>query len=168
MEIVYKDSKQDIFKSECECITNPVNSIGIMGAGLAKKFLQRYPKQCEHFNQDCKDRQEYQKEHFKDGIIWVTPELYLPGGFTFADGETPYSILMFTTKRHWAEKSRLEYIEEGLFYAFEDLNKAGIQSVAFPALGCGLGGLKRDDVFEIIESKTDQYFKGNKVEIYEG
>jgi hypothetical protein len=50
-------------------------------------------------------------------------------------------FLLFPTRRHWREKSDIGGIEKGLQWIRDNYRREGIQSLAIPALGCGLGGL---------------------------
>lgn len=60
-------------------------------------------------------------------------------------------ILNFPTKRHWQDRSLLIDIEDGLRNLAKNYQSMGIQSLALPPLGCGLGGLNWDDVKPLIE-----------------
>jgi O-acetyl-ADP-ribose deacetylase (regulator of RNase III) len=71
---------------------------------------------------------------------------------------------MFPTKINWRNPSQYDYIDQGLPKAFELLNNRKIKSVAFPALGCGLGGLREDRVIDIIKQHANAY--SGHVEIY--
>lgn len=128
-----------IFDSDCQTLVNPVNCVGVMGAGLAKQFKDRYPEMFEAYRRTC-NKKALQPGDF---IMW--------GGHNFSEPEKNKRILCFPTKVHWLHPSRPEYIREGLKairYEYEDLE---ITSIAMPALGCGLGGLKWDEVKPLIE-----------------
>jgi O-acetyl-ADP-ribose deacetylase (regulator of RNase III) len=65
-------------------------------------------------------------------------------------------VILFPTKDHWHDPSRLEWIESGLEYLRAKaldysywFREGG--TVATPALGCGLGGLSFDSVRPLIE-----------------
>ena len=117
-----KTAAGDIFKSEAECIVNPVNCIGVMGKGLALKFKRKYNKMFIDYVMRCREGQ------VKTG----QPYLYK------AEGRL---ILNFPTKQHWRDPSKLEYIEAGLKYFARNYRTWEITSIAFPKLGCGCGGL---------------------------
>ena len=51
-------------------------------------------------------------------------------------------FLLFSTKRKWRDNSRIEDIEAGLAWCKDHCIAEGVQSLAIPALGCGLGGLE--------------------------
>lgn len=140
----------DIFKSEAEAILNPVNTVGIMGKGLAWQFKTRYPENYEKYVQKCKS------EEFTVG----SDLLYIK--------EKEKIIVNFPTKKHWREKSKIEYIQIGLKKLEELLIKENIRSVAIPPLGAGNGGLKWEDVKkEILIFEKNLKDKDIRVIIYE-
>ena len=61
----------------------------------------------------------------------------------------------------------MEYVESGLKYLAKNYDKLGIKSVAIPALGCGLGGLKWEEVKEKILSILSELDNNINIEIYE-
>jgi O-acetyl-ADP-ribose deacetylase (regulator of RNase III) len=64
----------------------------------------------------------------------------------------PRYLINFPTKRHHREPSYLEDIESGLVALVEMVANLGIDSLAIPALGCGLGGLDWARVRPLIEN----------------
>lgn len=44
---------RDIFRTDCVAIVNPVNCKGVMGAGLAKIFKEKYPEVFEKYYKAC-------------------------------------------------------------------------------------------------------------------
>ena len=61
--------------------------------------------------------------------------------FVFETGAMfPKHIINFPTENHYRDKSRMEYIESGLSALVDEIEKRAIESIAIPALGCGLGG----------------------------
>lgn len=122
----------DIFNSRCSVIVNPVNCRGVMGAGLALKFKQRYPEMYEQYVKDC-----------QRGILDIDmPTLWK---------DRDHWVMNLATKRDWRNPSRLEYIALGLERFVSFYQDAGVQSIAFPKLGCGLGQLDWSEVKEIME-----------------
>ncbi|HRE46672.1 MAG TPA: macro domain-containing protein [Aggregatilineales bacterium] len=57
---------------------------------------------------------------------------------------------MFPTKRHWREHSDIEGIERGLEWIITHYETEGITSLALPALGCGEGKLRWEDVGRLL------------------
>lgn len=129
----------DIFSSPCMTIVNPVNTVGVMGKGLALQFKERYPKIMDNYTARC-----------KDGSFTVGKLLMYTAS---SDGR---NILLFPTKKDWREPSKLEYIEAALDKLVGNLGKLkkdenGIVTIAFPPVGCGLGGLNWSDVRKLFE-----------------
>ena len=61
-------------------------------------------------------------------------------------------ILSFPTKAEWRRPSHLDYIESGLSATADLLyNYSSVESVAFPKLGTGLGGLAWKDVQSLMD-----------------
>jgi O-acetyl-ADP-ribose deacetylase (regulator of RNase III) len=136
----------DLFESHAECLVNAVNTVGVMGAGIAADFKRRYPSMFESYKTQCENGQ------LKIGTLMF----YKP------KNDTDKVVCLFPTKEHWANPSRTEYIEAGL-RAFVRFHKEwNIRSIAFPKLGCGLGGL--DWEYEV-KPLMEKYLTGLDVEI---
>lgn len=128
----------DIFESKCSTIVNTVNCVGVMGKGIALKFKEAYPEMYLDYAKKC-----------AAGLIKVgTPYIYRN-----ADGR---KILNFPTKDHWRSPSRLSYIVDGLNWFIENYKEYDIDSIAFPPLGCGNGGLTWDVVGPVMYQKLSQ------------
>lgn len=141
--------QKKLFDSSMQTFTNTINTVGVMGAGIAKQFKARFPDMFEDYKQKC-ERQEVQTGQ---------PYLWKP-----ADAETAW-VLNFPTKQHWRGKSEIQWIEEGLDYLLQHYREWNIQSLAVPALGCSLGGLKWEQVKPVMEHYLSQM--DIPVEIYE-
>lgn len=122
----------DIFDSKAQVIVNPVNTVGIMGKGLALGFKARYPDMFLRYQVECNSK------NFTVGKLMLcqTPDRF---------------VLLFPTKEHWRDASKLEYIEAGLAKLVNTYAAKGITSIAFPKLGCGNGGLHWEDVKPVME-----------------
>ncbi len=117
----------NIFNDSADAITNPVNLVGVMGAGLALAFKQRHPKMFYEY-----------RALLVDG--------HLAAGKPALSRRDSRPILLFPTKRHWREPSRLEDISAGLDCVADNTLFWDLRSLAIPPLGCGLGGLAIADV----------------------
>ena len=133
----------------CEVIANPINCVGVMGGGLALAFKKKYPEHFETYKKMC------QNGEIKVGELYVV------------DGDEKHKVLLFPTKIHWKNPSLMEYVESGLEYLVKNYDKMGIKSIAIPALGCGLGGMKWEDVKEKIISILSEIDDKVEIEIYE-
>lgn len=122
----------NIFNSGCLALVNPVNCCGVMGAGLAKEFKERFPDMFGMYQIACKNKQ------LELGKIWVWLE---------QDGKL---IINFPTKHHWTDKSQLINIDKGLAELSQFCKNHKVPSIAIPALGAGLGGLKTESVMSLV------------------
>ncbi len=114
--------KGSLFESPAKVLVNTVNTVGVMGRGIAKTFKEIYPEMFSQYQQLC------EKRELQTGKLW----LY----------RTEHKwILNFPTKVHWRQPSKLEYIEQGLVKFVSAYPALGITSIAFPQLGCGNGEL---------------------------
>lgn len=140
----------DMFFSGMQTLTISVNLQGIMGKGLASRAKYQFPDVYVVYQDACRTKQLtatqpyiYKREASLDEEL---ADLSLPLS-------TPNSVkwlLLFATKRKWRDNSRLEDIEGGLDWLRNNFKQEGIQSLAMPALGCGLGNLDWSDVGPIM------------------
>lgn len=115
----------NIFESEMQVLVNPVNTVGVMGKGLAKQFKINYPEMFKAYKTQC------------DEETLTVGKLHL----FHTDDKW---VLNFPTKAHWRSKSKLDYVEVGLQEFVKVYEQENVESIAFPMLGCGLGDLDWD------------------------
>ena len=115
-------SNGTVFNTDAKAIVNTVNCKGVMGAGIALEFQLRYPKMYEDYKSKC-----------ENGDIRIGEVDY------YDSGEN--TIINFPTKYDFKFPSRLEWVEAGLKNFVETYERHNIESVAFPKLGAGRGGL---------------------------
>lgn len=140
-----------IFESGVQCVVNPINCVGTMGAGLALEFKKRYPQMFRFYVEACN------KKEIKPGSVWPWRERRLEE-ITLPDGSVvlePEWIMNFATKNHWSKPSKLEWIASGLDDLKNRVTMNGIESIALPALGCGYGGLNFDAVQTLVHEKLN-------------
>ena len=136
----------DIFESRAQTLINTVNTVGIMGKGIALGFRKRFPEMFNDYVVRC-ERQE---------LRLGRPYLYRR--------VTPPNIINFPTKEHWRSVSRLSDIVEGLNYLAEHIREWQIASLAVPPLGCGEGKLEWRVVGPTLYRELDHM--GIPVELY--
>ena len=128
----------NLLESDAEALVNTVNTVGVMGKGIALMFKERFARNFRLYADACK------ASEVVTGTMFVTEIGELTG---------PRWIINFPTKRHWRAPSRIEWVEEGLRDLRRVLEERGIGSVAIPPLGAGNGGLKWSDVRACIENE---------------
>lgn len=130
-------AKGNLLDAAVEALVNTVNTEGVMGKGVALQFKRAYPENYGAYRAAC-----------------ARGDVQIGRTFVYDTGQLhgPRWIINFPTKRHWRNKSRLADIEAGLSDLRRTLEQFEIHSVALPALGSGLGGLRWDDVRPRIEA----------------
>lgn len=133
----------DIFSSPAQVIVNTVNTMGVMGKGLALSFKKKYPDMFKAYQIAC------DKKQLMIGKLLL---FYAPDHW----------ILLFPTKENWRYPSKIEYLEKGLQKFVNTYAQKNITSIAFPRLGCGNGELNWDDVKPIME----KYLKNLPIDVF--
>ncbi len=127
----------NLLDSRTDAVVNTVNTVGIMGKGIALMFKEAFPANFREYEAACK------RGDVRTGKMFVTERPTLMG--------PPRWIINFPTKQHWRGKTRLEWIEGGLQDLRSVILDKKIQSIALPPLGCGNGGLEWRAVRPVIE-----------------
>lgn len=133
--------KKNILNVEAEALVNSVNTVGIMGKGVALAIKEAFPENYKLYRKVCEEKL------FDIGKIFVTET-----GQMF-----PKYIINFPTKKHWKNPSKYEWIEEGLNSLSDWLDENKIKSIVIPPLGSGNGKLDWKKVKPIILSHLDKY-----------
>ena len=117
----------------------PTNTLGRMGAGLAREFARRY----RHGGLEDAYRTACQRGEVQPARVWLwSPPWGLLGG--------PPLVVCLPTKRDWRDPSRLDDVNDALDDLARRVPEWGICALAVPALGCGHGGLAWDQVEPLI------------------
>ena len=134
----------NMFESPAQVLVNTVNTVGVMGKGIALTFKKVYPDMYKNYRYYCENKQ------FEMGKLYLYKT---PGKW----------ILNFPTKINWRNPSKIEYIEQGLKKFVASYKEKGIKSIAFPKLGCGNGGLN----FEThVKPLMDKYLSNLDINVY--
>jgi len=134
----------DLFASPAKVLVNTVNTVGVMGKGIAYDFKRVYPEMFGLYQRFCENRQ------FDVGKLWIY--------------KTSHKwILNFPTKKHWRNKSKTEYIRSGLRKFVDTYDSKGIVSISFPMLGCGNGELEWDSQ---VQPLMEEYLRPLPIDIY--
>lgn len=131
----------DLLESECQTLVNTVNTVGVMGKGIAATFKSRFPDMYADYRRRCEITDPLDPRK----VVLGRPYLYRPDPRQLSIGEetsAPKQIVNFPTKEHWRGKSSLGAIITGLDVLANKFEEWQIESIAVPPLGCGHGGLE--------------------------
>ncbi len=136
----------DMFFSTLQTLTISVNLQGVMGKGLASRAKYQFPDVYVAYQDSCRSKRVTATRPYLYKREGSLDEELADHGSDLHTANAVKWFLLFATKRKWRENSRLEDIEGGLDWVRRNFQKEGIESLAMPALGCGLGGLDWKDV----------------------
>ncbi|RDH42138.1 type II toxin-antitoxin system antitoxin DNA ADP-ribosyl glycohydrolase DarG [Zooshikella ganghwensis] len=126
----------NLLDADVEALVNTVNTVGVMGKGIALMFKERFPENMQAYAKACK------LGEVVVGRMFITQTNELMG---------PKWIVNFPTKQHWRAKSQMSWIESGLMDLRQFIVESQVQSIAIPPLGAGNGGLDWQQVKPKIE-----------------
>jgi O-acetyl-ADP-ribose deacetylase (regulator of RNase III) len=129
-------SHGNLLTADAEALVNTVNTVGVMGKGIALQFKRAYPANYAAYRAACA------AQEVRLGRMHVFDSARL--------GPRRY-VINFPTKGHWRSASKIADIRAGLTDLVRVVRERGISSVALPALGCGNGGLDWAEVRPLIE-----------------
>lgn len=134
----------NLFESPAQVLVNTVNTVGVMGKGIALEYKRLFPEMFREYQKLCEaGRMDIGRLHlYRTRGKWV---------------------LNFPTKQHWRSPSRLEYVEAGLRTFDGMYAEAGIHSIAFPPLGCGHGLL---DFATEVRPLMEKYLKPLPIAVF--
>lgn len=132
-----KFTQGNLLEARAEALVNTVNTVGVMGKGIALMFKERFTENMRLYAAACKAKQ------VETGKMFITEVHELDG---------PRWIVNFPTKQHWKAPSKMVWVEEGLQDLRRFLIEKQVKSIAIPPLGAGNGGLEWAEVREQIES----------------
>jgi O-acetyl-ADP-ribose deacetylase (regulator of RNase III) len=135
---VIREAHGNLLQADVDALVNTVNTVGVMGKGIALQFKRAYPENFDTYEAACRNHE------------------VVPGRvFVYRTGQMsrPHFILNFPTKTHWRAKSKIADIESGLRDLRRIILELEISSIAVPPLGCGNGGLSWLDVRPLIHQQ---------------
>lgn len=137
----------DFFDYDADIRVNTVNCVGIMGAGVALLFKNKYPDMFKEYVKLCKEGE------LKPGkpVVWHGGDML----------SKKVDIINFPTKDDWRDPSEYSYVETGLEWLSDYLSDKNGKVVTLPALGCGHGGLQ----WERVKSLIAEYLSDSPAEI---
>lgn len=137
----------NVLNHEAQTVTCPVNTVGVMGAGLARVMRNRIPGLNRHYKDLCN-----------------VGDLMVGKCFTYeVPNQEDKQVLIFPSKEDWKDDSKVEFIESGLQYLLKNYKKLNITSLAIIPVGCGLGKL---DYAKQVKPLFDKYLNQMDIDVY--
>jgi O-acetyl-ADP-ribose deacetylase (regulator of RNase III) len=141
----------NLLDAKVEAVVNTVNTVGVMGKGIALMFKEAFPANFQAYEDACK------RKEVRIGRMFVTERRAFEG---------PRWIINFPTKKHWWQPSKMEWIVEDLQDLRRVIREHNIRSIALPPLGAGNGQLDWREVrVEIQRGLAD--LEGVDIIVYE-
>ena len=137
----FTEANGNLLEADVDALVNTVNTVGVMGKGIALQFKNAFPGNYAAYRRACEE------ETVRLGEMFV---------FETGSLSRPRWIINFPTKQHWRARSRLQHIESGLAALCATIRECEIRSIAVPPLGCGSGGLDWADVLPLILTRLDE------------
>ena len=121
----------DMFTSDAPALGHGVNCVGVMGAGVAKQFREKYPHNFINYRGAC------QTKVLKPGMVHVNKE---NGKF----------ILNMATQNMPGADATYPRVFEAALNAAQGAVAKGIDRVAIPEIASDIGGLKWEYVAVVL------------------
>src|ERR1700722_2208933 len=112
--IIYKIG--NILDAKVDVLVNTVNTVGVMGKGIALKFKNEFPENYKKY------KEAVIRNEISVGKVQIVPVNELSG--------VKY-IVNFPTKAHWRYPSKIQWIKDGLKDLHEKIQALNIESIAF-------------------------------------
>jgi O-acetyl-ADP-ribose deacetylase (regulator of RNase III) len=135
---VITEASGNLLTADADALVNTVNTVGVMGKGIALQFKRAYPEMFKDYARAAKAGE------VRLGEMHIWPTGLMTG---------PRYIINFPTKGHWKSSSKLADVECGLDDLVNVIRRLEIQSIAVPPLGCGHGGLDWNVVGPLIRRR---------------
>ncbi len=140
-----RQERGDLFTYPCDALVIPVNwttkrnGDAVMGAGVALQAAKRWPELPRHLGMSIHVAGGPAPEHYvmsKDGV----------------------HVVCFPTKGDWRMLADVAAIKIQAPVLVRMADRFDWQTIALPRLGCGLGGLRWEDVEPVLAPILDERF----------
>ena len=137
----------NLWTIQSDAYAHGCNMKGLMGHGIAVQFRQRYPQMYKSYKSFCDDKQATL------GSFFFWPRV--------ADQAPVYNL--FTQVRP-GKDGRLEACYAAFCAMFNHAQQNDISTIAMPAIGCGIAGLRWKDVkFNLEQAVEKSDFNGEVI-----
>jgi O-acetyl-ADP-ribose deacetylase (regulator of RNase III) len=134
----FTERRGDLFSSKAAAIGHGVNTKGLMGAGIAAAFRAAYP------------------DMYKEYRLLCTEGLLNPGDI-FPYKTRTHTVINIASQEHPGPDAKIEWLQQGVGRALEHCRKRGLDSLALPRIGCGIGGLNWSEVRTVLQALSSVY-----------
>lgn len=125
---MFREVEGDLFEMNVDAIGHGVNVRGLMGAGIAKPFGEKYPLMKEEYVLMCKANDFHPGDVFK---------------YYVGDGKWIYNL---ASQKEPGADARIPWLSQSAHTMMVHAHRYGVKEIALPAIGCGIGGLDYHDV----------------------
>ena|SRR5687768_1165774 len=137
MPVKYVSGDLFMNKFGVQALAHGCNCQGIMGAGIAVGFRERYPAMYEEYRRLCKAKPR--QFNLGDAFLWKSKD-------------RPWVFNLATQEDIWRARATYEFVEQALRTMRRSADSEGIKTIAMPRIGAGHGGLSWNKVREIVQS----------------
>ena len=127
---LFADKRVINFAHGCNCA-------GAMGKGIALQFKKTWPQMYLEYKKMCSNG---------DFVL----------GDVFVWEDHPHKIFNLGTQKSWRTKATLNAVESSLKAMLKSAEDMGVNHIALPQIGAGLGGLKWIDVKAVINKLSEK------------
>lgn len=129
----------DLFTSAAPALGQGVNVYGVMGAGIAVRFRSEYPDMYEEYAARCASK------------------ALTPGRVFYWHADDKADVYNIASQDAPGRNARLEWLEDGLGRALKHAKERGLDRIALPLIGCGIGGLEWADVEPVYDRLSAEH-----------
>lgn len=131
--------KGDLFTTELDVIGHGVNTVGVMGAGVAKIVRDKFPETYKLYVDDC-----------NKGFL-------LPGTAIPGNPENGKVIFNIASQELPGKDASYSWLAQAVEFAVQTCKSCDVHSMAMPQIGCGIGGLEWEKVEKILLALENDY-----------
>lgn len=139
----------DLFaQDDVDAVGHGVNCMGVMGAGIAKTFKNKYPIMFNYYKNYCENNS------LKPGMVfpWLVKD----------DSNIKY-VYNLVSQNRLGPDAKLEWLEQSLVKMIKHAESHGVKKIGLPLVGGGIGGLPPEKVEKLLYDINSKTFKVNIV-----
>ncbi len=159
MVIVMKNSNFN-WNEKFSYIVNPVNCVGVSGAGFALEVKNRFPEAEAQYKQECKMKRLMLGYFYINGSV-----IFLPTKNHWKDRvtsfKTSYKDILETPNTKLVDLKSEAFVNYSIYSSLKKLERhfmtsSAIIKIGMPLLGCGLAGGRPESFIEMMRTEFDE------------